>query len=475
MICIALGIPCILVLLFFLDNIPPKWAGVILLGLASVVVAIITRDLKRCLLFLLVLGIPMNLDVRLIARDESGLINGIFLSICDISIIGLIVIWAVKFKGRNDSGDFRLYFYSQITSPALLFIAVTFLSLFVSRDKTWSLYGIVFHIKLFLVYFVVANCLRTKGELKYILILLGFSLFIQSIAYIYLSYAGVDFDIVGNKLMEFSSDGINRPRGFLGHANSAGTFFAASLILTMSLYFLWRKMWFRIVTIVILLVGIWALILTYSRAGWSSFLLAAIVFVVAGARQGWIRFRIVVLLLFILSLFISVFWDSISPRLTYNLAAKSRIPTMEIAWKIIRGNPALGVGVNAYSEEYHKYVTDELRAEGAMSILHNQYLLVWAETGIIGLFSFIWFLFAIYREGLRTMTCKENDGRILGTGVIMSILAICLSIMTQAGNYGAIPILTWFCAGYIAATRRVVVSNSLQKNTRFEIAGSERM
>jgi O-antigen ligase len=448
------GLLFTLLAIYLLDILPNKWSGTIMAAYFFVAVAIIIGDLKRSLFFLLIVGMPLNMEFMVISRGQ-WLMNGAYLSLCDIAVLGLIVLGALKLEGEGDPADFRIQLCPKTTKPALLFLAVSVLSLFVSTDKTWSVFGIIDHMKLFLAYLVVANALKTKRELEYVMSFLVLSLFIQSAAYIFQCYTGVDFDIVGNPQISGFSRGLFRPRGFMRQSNTAGTFFAASLILTMSLYSLKRKISVKILIIVVFVLGVWALIFTFSRGGWSSFLLAGIVFLMIGISQGWMRVRVVAVLSIGVILFLSVFWDSINLRLTYDLAAKSRISTMEVAWKIIRDHPLLGVGVNAYKDVYDRYITEDLRSEGAMSIVHNQYLLVWTEMGVIGLFSFLWFILAFFIETKKSMTSRNNSERILATGIMSSFLAICVAMMTQPANSGTVPMLTWFLAGYIAAVRRV--------------------
>lgn len=462
---VLVGVPFTLLLIYLLQTLPSKWALTIVAIYIFVILAMIVGDLKRSLCFLLIVGIPLNMQFMITSRGR-GLINGVFLSLCDVAFLGLIVLWALKIRGSSDSAEFRIQLYPKTTKPALLLLAVSVVSLFVSSDKTWSVFGIINYIKLFLAYFVVANALKTKRELEYVMSFLVLSLFIQSAVYIFQCYTGVDFDVVGNLQISGFSSGLFRPRGFMRQSNTAGTFFAASLILAMSFYSLKKKMSAKILIIVVLALGVWALIFTFSRGGWSSFLLAAIVFLLIGIRQKWIRVRTVVVLSILVILFLSVFWNSINLRLTYDLAAKSRIPTMEVAWKIIRDYPLLGVGVNAYKDVFDKYITGDLRSEGAMSIVHNQYLLVWAETGIIGLCSFLWFILAFFIETKKSMASRDNFERILATGTMSSFLAICLAMMTQPADHGTVTILTWVLAGYIVAIGRVFQGNPYEENSR---------
>jgi len=457
---VLVGVPFTLLLMYLLQILPSKWALTIVAVYIFVILAMIVGDLKRSLCFLLIVGIPLSMEFMITSRGQ-GLINGVFLSLFDVAVLGLIVLWALKLRGSSDSAEFRIQLYPKTTKPALLLLAVSVVSLFVSSDKTWSVFGIINYMKLFLAYFVVANALKTKRELEYVMSFLVLSLFIQSAVYIFQCYTGVDFDVVGNPQISGFSSGLFRPRGFMRQSNTAGTFFAASLILAMSFYSLKKKMSAKILIIVVLALGVWALIFTFSRGGWSSFLLAAIVFLLIGIRQKWIRVRTVVVLSILVILFLSVFWNSINLRLTYDLAAKSRIPTMEVAWKIIRDYPLLGVGVNAYKDVFDKYITGDLRSEGAMSIVHNQYLLVWAETGIIGLCSFLWFILAFFIETKKSMASRDNFERILATGIMSSFLAICLAMMTQPADHGTVTILTWVLAGYISAVGNVCGNNEL--------------
>jgi len=68
-----------------------------------------------------------------------------------------------------------------------------------------------------------------------------------------------------------------------------------------------------------------------------------------------------------------------------------------MAWEIIADQPALGVGANNYTQALEPR-TPEFGNEWLFTV-HNQYLLVWAETGAVGLAAYLWFLLATLRRG----------------------------------------------------------------------------
>src|SRR5207245_4532658 len=106
-------------------------------------------------------------------------------------------------------------------------------------------------------------------------------------------------------------------------------------------------------------------------------------------RRSWLVPSLLVGLLAVLSL---TFGESIAARLTDDDAgsAQVRIPLMETASRIIAEHPLLGVGANNYTVALADHASTH-SAEFLYTV-HNQYLLVWAETGLAGLMALLWFL-----------------------------------------------------------------------------------
>ena len=81
-------------------------------------------------------------------------------------------------------------------------------------------------------------------------------------------------------------------------------------------------------------------------------------------------------------------------------AAISRIPLVHMSLHMIAENPVLGVGANNYIFALEK-VTHlmEFRNVGFVYVAHCKYLVVWVETGIVGLSAFLVFLILSVNRG----------------------------------------------------------------------------
>jgi len=78
-----------------------------------------------------------------------------------------------------------------------------------------------------------------------------------------------------------------------------------------------------------------------------------------------------------------------------------RLTYQEVAVQMIEQHPLLGVGFNHFQIEMPKYGTKELTAN-LLSKVHNIYLLVYAEQGLLGLTAFLLFIFSVLRRSFRS-------------------------------------------------------------------------
>ena len=88
----------------------------------------------------------------------------------------------------------------------------------------------------------------------------------------------------------------------------------------------------------------------------------------------------------------------------------------DTAATVAREAPLLGHGVGSFGEEYRRMVT--ARYTGWQATLtedpHNQYLLILAETGLLGMAAFVWFLFSALRQPVR------GPFRLIGIALLLA-------------------------------------------------------
>lgn len=96
--------------------------------------------------------------------------------------------------------------------------------------------------------------------------------------------------------------------------------------------------------------------------------------------------------------------------------------------EIIRDYPIFGVGLDAFAAAYPRY--DTWNGVYRLERAHNDYLQVFAETGVAGFILIIWFLAELFRTGIRVFRTSRSDR--LRRGICLGALAGCLGIAVHS-------------------------------------------
>ena len=210
--------------------------------------AILFNNPERLILFTLAIAVPLNLDISLIispyARIAQNMANGrtiVALTELRLSLVLIIVafgyiLWLVERRGINRS---PVHFFAKTSIPALGLIFISILSVTQSQDKQLSLFKIAQLVELFLIFFYLANHLRTKQDLQFFIIVLMGGMLAESILMVIQWRTGWGFSIAGITASISSND--LRTAGTLGTANSAGVIIAAYLTIVFAMVWLFIK------------------------------------------------------------------------------------------------------------------------------------------------------------------------------------------------------------------------------------------
>lgn len=403
---IGLGV-CILAF----SSLPSQWLPVFLLGALFPFLGMIFGDVRKLLLAAILLDIPLRLDIHLGYRPEVaelGSIGGFGVSITTVSLALLYALWLVTSFTKSGSRSRPVL---RTTFPAALYLAFVFSSLMVARDPYLSLVEIALLVQMFLLYVYIVYHLRTRQDMVFVLGFLLLGLLVEGLILIGVYFARQDFimpPISTQVHAAYTAGEPFRPGGTLGSPNAAGGYFgfllapAASVLLTRS------HAAYKWLAALAFGLGCGALLLTLSRGGWLAAAFSLGLLCLLAWRQGWLTPTIPVLLSLIFALLLILFPGTIVTRLTAddNRAAFSRIPLMELAFRVIEENPLLGVGANNFAVAMSGYSKVGFSREWVYTV-HNKYLLVWAETGIGGLLAFCFFLVTIIRRGWHS--CQRRD------------------------------------------------------------------
>jgi O-antigen ligase len=196
--------------------------------------------------------------------------------------------------------------------------------------------------------------------------------------------------------------------------------------------------------------GLGALILTYTRAAWAGFLLGGAWLFFIGYKRKIFSTRIIffvgmcaIFLLFVMSVYMG-------KRGSISGAYDERFALMQMAMNVIRAHPFNGVGIGAYDHVFKGYLTPELANRWVWKV-HNTYLLTVAETGIVGGLALVFFLFSALRLSLRVSRSNQPILQVTATGCGAGIISLCFVMYWEALDGFYHNVLFWFLFGVMAA------------------------
>ena len=374
----------------------------------------LARMWRLLLMAVVVVEVPLLLDTYLMHDpDESkfGAISGFNVSLTTICLFLLYFQWLPRLAVESK----RVYF----NKPLVLFLAIATMTFLWAGDRQRVLFQLAVLFQAFLIFFYFSNNVRNEKELLYLVVLLTVGLFIQSTMMVAAKVLDADislgplvFEIVRSK---------QRVIGSLGSPNVAASCIALLLAPCLSLIFLPVSKKLRLFACWTLVTAGIALVLTYSRGGWLAAAISGSAFMAIASWKGLINRHAFGVLVVVGILFVVAFHQPILNRLTGDDAgsAAARLPLNKASTAMIVENP-LGVGANNWDKVAHRHMETGGNRGEWFYVVHNKYLLVCAETGIIGLVVFVSFLLSTIFSGRQTL---KRFGKTTSGWIVLGLIA----------------------------------------------------
>jgi len=149
-------------------------------------------------------------------------------------------------------------------------------------------------------------------------------------------------------------------------------------------------------------------------------------------------------------------------------SAKSRLTTARVALEIINDHPVLGVGVNNYDSYIREYwhIDDPFTK---IAVVHNNYLLILAEIGLLGFAAFIWLLAAVLVRTLKAMKSRVKFLREVAVGLFVSV--VCFLLASLADGYKSSLTLMYLFWTVAAITEALIHLDKNWRDQAEELAG----
>jgi putative inorganic carbon (hco3(-)) transporter len=405
-------------------------------------------------LFLLIAG-ALNFRLRLATSDVH--IGGAEFALAPYDFV--IFVFVPYLIGKYWSG--KIYSgFDAINTAAFIFISLSFASIFNSVDPQFTIYEWLRHLKVFVLFLLLRRLFAKTNAptaLIYASLIIIFFEFFVSLSQLGAGEAEVTEDAAEVKEV-FVEGGLVRVSGTLRHPNLLGLFI--NMLIPFSIVgVLHYKSKFQY--LLALIVAFIILLLTYSRTQIAlyGFILFWAFFTFDSSKgkklyhnkASW--YVVVPLLLILLGVVVANF-DTLYERF-FNAPESNtatRFVLAAIAVEMISEHPIVGVGWNTFVYAMSQY--DFYKAAAAFQYpVHNMYLLIASETGLLGLASYLALLAAVFRayRYCRKRLTDPFERNLLQAAFVVSVLVLITGLQGWSFRADSIQLIVWICYALIAA------------------------
>lgn len=417
----------------------PTYATFIIAGTITPILMMVLGSSKKFLWIILLILLPVTVDFTIHPSDHLGGATGWVISAFDLLLGALYLIWIAEMIQKR---HIAINFFSEISIPALCLIGSACLSAFFARKPMLSIYEMVEVVKMYLAFLYMANNVRNKKDLKFIVFIFLFCITYEGFLGFAQHHWGEPFfprSLGGPTRLE------SRVCGTWQSFNDFSWYLTFFLPLCLSLLFSDYDYKNKILCFMGLGAGSAALIWTNSRAGWISFTFVSIIITlvclnkVKGKKKLFNILGISILLLVLAMPLYPRLISKVDERLTGDDrgSADSRWPQFKMALSIMGDNLIAGAGLNNYTEIMFDYDNTD---EGILSLtpfqVHNFLLQIGAEMGLLGVISFFWLIASIFIKGIKLIFRQNDYEMFVVLGLLAGITAFILHGMFDALSLG---------------------------------------
>ena len=302
------------------------------------------------------------------------------LSLLDTTIGFLCIFGFIRLRFQLKKTPKFIIFALLFTVVAIISLILTPLHLQFAEYLVSSLYILRFSLYILFAWLVCSEAFRDfKNKINETLIYSGLGLVgLGLMQFIFLP----DLDFISK--MGWDPHYFRTVSTFLD-PNFAGAFFVLTLLLLSK-----KTKIFYIITYL-------ALLTTFSRSSYLMFLVSGLTFSILEKSKKEAAYTILLFVILLLSFQAYTQFVSEPRNIDREQSASSRLNTWQQGWQLFSYHPILGIGFNAYRFAIREYnLGDEkfIKSHGSTSN-DSSLLFVLATTGIIGLVSYLCFLFTI--------------------------------------------------------------------------------
>ncbi len=453
-----------MLLLVALDQmaLETKWIAFLLAGLFWGVITMLSGSVKKPIFILFVMG--LQIYVALYLGDGASYMkksvgqsgpSGFVIAFVSIPAFCLLALHVLERIVR--SGLRPMVWGKGISYPAMLVMLTTAMTVLYTPERWRVIFSLFELAQFYIIFLVVINLVASRQDVDRVMRLLMVVLCVQCLVYYAQTALGLTFTLTGE--VKVADGWFGRHGGTVATRPAPFASFIMPLLhIAISRFFIVGDRRTRFWMGLLAAMGGMALVLTFTRAAWAGFALGFGWLIVLSWRRRLIRPRRLGFLLVVLGVVAVIMLPQIFGRLAADHESDytERWRLIEMAWHVIRDHPILGVGAGAYNYVFRDYLPPALREKGVwVYIVHNVYLLRWAETGFLGLLSFVLFYVAGFRQALAGTRLRDENLAALSLGCGAGIVSLAWEMMWDVTLGFSANALIWFLFGLLVVVRQI--------------------
>lgn len=440
-----------LVLIFALNiSSSTKYGMVLTVGILSFPIFFFIKYVEKTLLAAFLFALTINPTFVLLDGPNNFPIElrySLRIHLSDILLFSLIIFWLLNHVLTKMKPEVSIW-HTKIILPLTLWVGIGIVSLFPAVDTTAAIIGAIQGLRILLTFAVFFYYIREKKDVRFIVFCLLGAVLLQAVLMVaqysteslLLEWVGRGSHVI--ETVGTSSGEVFRPVGTMDHSSDFAKFSGLLMPIALSIIFFSKRKSSKFFGIVVWGFASVALVFTLSRAGLGTWFVSQLIFFLLSAYLRLITIRRWVGIFFFWFLFWSLSLavlggSNIKDRMSDDGGSSaSRLPMMRVAIDVIKDNPLLGVGLKNYKFIYQRYDTTPERVSRSFPYqpVHNLYLLIAAETGLLGLLIFIWFIGATLKCIWQcASTIPEKVDKAIYMGIFVGIILLLAQSVTGIG------------------------------------------
>ena len=451
-------------LLVFMNLLEGKWLIAVLSGIALLCALLLSGRIERFLFGFLFFAFPFNADFKFKFYWLPEGAESLTISVISLSLALLYPFFILRILQRGSAARAAWPVGFAVLIGVIGWASLSMLN---AQDYRLSLILLVHWAISVLLYFYLSNRVENRDDLWWVARWFMAGLLLECLIcwgqYLTQSSLGLEMFSEREELhgVLIGSERFFRLVGTFNHPNVLGTYLVAALPVVLALNFAPTRFWMRLFIFALSGLGVSTLIFTLNRSAWLAAGLSWIGLFIWIVKRRYIRFRLIQLLVVfvILGVIFGFFGPLIAARWMEDDrgSAASRIPQIQMALAMVERHPVLGVGLGNYGSVKHLYETyfynpsDMGRVYSDEFLVHNAYLLMASEIGVVGLVWFAWLVWTIVRAArIQISHLSDARSRLILAGFLSGFFALLINNAAQPRYFGA-HVLFWCCSGVLVS------------------------